>query len=503
MKKASLFIIIVSLLSKVLGFVRETVLAATYGAGNISDAFIFAYGLPGTLFSVIAAAFVTGFIPMYSRVEADDGEEAAGRFMNNILHVMLIFSILVVSIFLLIPEPIIGFLLPNATPELLEFVLPFTQITVFSILMTSLIQLMTGFLHLKDYFVFPMLMGFPMNIVVIFTIMVSRRIGTHVLPIGILVSYILQASLIVGFSMRKGYRYKPTLDFKDPDLRRMLYLAIPLIIGSSTGTIGDMINKAIVSGVEGGVSYINYSTKLGSILQSVFGTAITSVAYPSLARSIARNDMEETYKSFGDAVISICLLIAPAALGLIVLARPIVQVVYMRGEFTQADLDITVPVFLGYSVGLIFISLRDLFTRMFYSFQNTKIPMWNSIIMASIQGVLAIVLFRTIGIHGVTWAMSIATIVGLINLGLRLRKQLVGFPIRRYFNQAIRILIASVVMAIVSLTLFNVLSSGGLMTLLALAAAIMTGIITYLVLVIVLRVEPVISLIHSVKAKLR
>ncbi len=503
MKKASILIIIVSILSKILGFVRETVLAATYGAGNVSDAFIFAYGIPSTLFSVIAAAFVTGFIPMFSRVEAEGGEEESGRFMNNILHVMLLFCVVIVSVFLLIPEPILGLLLPNATPALMEYVIPFTQITVFSVFLTCIIQLCTGFLQLRNYFVFPMLMGFPMNIVVILTIMISRNMGTWILPYGILISYTLQATFILAFSIKKGFRYKPTLDFKDPNLRRMLFLAIPLIIGSSSSTIGDLINKAIVSGIEGGVSYINYATRLGGILQSVFGTAIISVAYPSLSRSIARNDVNETYKNFGDAFVSICLLIAPASIGLIVLAKPIVQVVYMRGEFTQADLVITVPVFIGYTVGLLALSLRDLLTRMFYSYQDMRTPMWNSIITSAFQALMAVLLFRMTGIVGVTWAMSAATLLGLLRLAIILRKRLKGFPMRHYFSETVKIILSAVLMGAAAFIVFKLALAAGLVTLISLVLAMGTGVLVYGGLIILLRIEPAMDLVNIVKRKMK
>lgn len=502
MKKASILIIIVSILSKLLGFIRETVLAATYGASSVSDAFIFAYGLPGTLFSVVAAAFVVGFIPMYSRVEAQDGDKEANRFLNNVLHVMMIFCVIIAAFFLLLPEVILGFMLPNASAELLSLVIPFTQITVFSVFMTCIIQLMTGFLQLKNSFVFPMLMGFPMNIVVITTIFISRSLGEWILPYGILISYALQASLILGYAFKKGYRYKFVLDLKDRQLRTMLALAIPLIIGSSSTTIGDFINKAILSGFEGGVSYLNYSTRLGGILQSVFGAAITNVAYPSLARSIARNETLETHRSFGDAVISITLFIAPASLGLIVLARPIVQLVYMRGEFTAEDLAITVPVFVGYAIGLLAISLRDLFTRMFYSYQDMKTPMWNSILMAAIQAGLALVLFRVIGIPGVTLAMATSNIIGLIFIGLQLRKHLKGFPFRHYLGQAARVLVSSLAMAAVAYAVYQ-LAMGQLQSnLISVAAAIVSGVVVYVLLVLIFRVEAVMELIQGFKRRL-
>ncbi len=303
------------------------------------------------------------------------------------------------------------------------------------------------------------------------------------------------------YSFKKGYRYKPVVDFKDPQLRRMLVLAIPLIIGSSSVTIGDLINKAILSGFEGGVSYLNYSTKLGGILQSVFGAAITNVAYPSLSRSIARNDMEETFKSFGDAFISICLFIAPASLGLIVLARPIVQLVYMRGEFTLQDLATTVPVFTGYAVGLLAISLRDLFTRMYYSYQDMKTPMWNSILMAVVQAGLALALFRTVGISGVTWAMSFASVMGLTFLALRLKKRLKGFPFRRYMKQTIKVVLASLAMALVAFSAYQVTSRASMSNLVSLATAIMSGVIVYAVLIFFMKIDPVVELIDSLKRK--
>lgn len=503
MKKASLVIIFVSIMIKILGFIRETVLAAFYGAGTVSDAFIFAFGLPSTIFTVIVTALVTGFIPLYSQIEKERGKAASLRFSNNILHVFVLVSLILAGLFLMFPEPVIAILLPNATEALLELVVPFSQITVFSLLMTCIIQLMTGFLQLQNAFVFPMMMGFPMNILIIGAILLSRQAGTWVLPIGILISYVSQAILIIAYSFRKGYRYQLILDFRDPELKRMLALALPLIIGSSTATIGDLINKAIVSGFTGGVSYLNYSTRLGNMLYTVFGTAIISVSYPNLARSIAQGQSEQTNRGFGDAFISICLFIVPATVGLILFAGPIIELVYLRGAFTESDLAVTVPVFIGYAAGLLAISLRDLLIRMYYSYQDMRRPMWNSLLMSILQAALALLLYENIGIQGVTWAMSVATIAGMFELLYHLRKKLTRFPFRHYISQFLKIAFATAIMAVSARVVYQFINERTGRLSLTVFTAIAAALLVYVGLILVLRIGAVEDLIAGLRQKVK
>ena len=167
MKKTSIFIMIVSVLSKILGFLRETILGSVIGPGPITDAFLYAFSLPTTFFSMVIAAFATGLIPMYTRVENEHGSNRAMKFLNNTFNIMVIIGGLVALFLFVFTEFSLSLLLPDSKPEILVYLIPFLKVSSFSVIFTAIIQIMTGFLHVKGSFLLVSLLGFPLNIIII------------------------------------------------------------------------------------------------------------------------------------------------------------------------------------------------------------------------------------------------------------------------------------------------------------------------------------------------
>lgn len=505
MKKASILIMIISVLSKILGFLREAVLAAFVGVNPVSDAFVFSFNLPNTIFSLIAAAFVTGFIPMYTRIESEteDGPVKANRFLNNILNSMLVLCAILCVLYLLFTDLFLSLLLPNASMEQLLYLVPFTQVTIFSVFFTCIVQLFTGFLNVKDSFVVPALIGFPMNFVVITTLVLSKSLGTSILPFGVLISFILQAMLILGYARHKGYRFKFVLDLKDRYLITMLTLALPLIVGTASDVFANMIMQGIVSGVSGGITLLNNSIKTGGLVYGIFGTAIITVVYPSISRSISMKKFDEVRTEFGEALVSLLLFILPSTVGLVLLAEPVLEFIYLRGEFTQANLNALVPTFICYALGLPFISLRQLIVRLYYGYQDMKTPMINSIITLSAQFVLGVVLFQIVGLPGVTLAMTISQGVGVTFMLVQLKGKLQSFPIKKYASQIIKLLVASLVMGFVVYFGYQLVSSSDLGKTVSLMLSILAGVIVYLSVVLFIRIDTVDDMINSLKEKVK
>lgn len=505
MKKASILIMIVSVLSKILGFLREAVLAAFVGVNPVSDAFVFSFNLPHTIFSLIAAAFVTGFIPMYTRIEneSEDGPIKANRFLNNILNSMLVLCAILCLLYLLFTDLFLVLLLPNASVDQLLYLVPFTQVTIFSIFFTCIVQLFTGFLHVKDSFVVPALIGFPMNFVVITTLILSKSLGTIILPFGVLISFALQALLILGYARHKGYRFKFVLDLKDKHLLTMLMLALPLIVGTASDVFANMIMQGIVSGVSGGITLLNNSIKTGGLVYGIFGTAIITVVYPSISRSISLKKFDDVRTEFGDALVSLLLFILPSTVGLVLLANPVLEFIYLRGEFTQANLNALIPTFICYAFGLPFMSLRHLIVRVFYGYQDMKTPMINSIIILASQFVLGMVLFNILGLPGVTLAMTISYAVGVTVMLFQLQSKLKTFPIKKYAIQIAKLLVASLIMGVVVYLGYELLSSADLGKTLPLMLSIVVGVIVYLSVILFSRIDTVDEMINSIKAKVK
>lgn len=496
MKKITIIIMIMSVFSKVLGFAREIVLSTAYGASAISDAFIFSNSLANTIFSVIIAAFVTGLIPMYTKIQKQDGESEANLFINNVQNAMLIIGLFVSVFFFIFTEFCLGLLVPNASQQLLQYLIPFTKVTVFTVILTSFIQVLTGFLHIKSSFIVPIAVAFPTNIILIASILVSPTIGVMILPFSILLAYIAQSFIIYFYARKRGFRFKLYLNLKDKNLIMMLKLAVPLILGSATSTIGGLVNQGIASGTDGGISYINYATRIGSIIEGVFGLAIVSVMYPTLSKFVAEKDFHRVKKSFENSLTTLILFILPAAMGMLFLARPIVEFIYMRGEFTINEVNILMPVFITYSIGLVSYSTYGLIAKVFYSFQNTKTPMYIAIANISMQIVLGLVLSQILGLAGVTLAMAISSTFGVVLLLIFISKIFKErFELTTVLD-VLKILVSSVSMGLIAFLVYRYASTHVASTM-ALVMAIVVGGMVYIGLVLALKINVVKEFIET------
>ncbi|WP_159648452.1 murein biosynthesis integral membrane protein MurJ [Erysipelothrix aquatica] len=500
MKRITILMMLLSILSKLFGFAREITLSTTYGAGAISDSFIFAYNLQSTLFSVFVAAFVTGFIPMFTRIEREDGEERAIEFTNNVQNVMLVIAIIVSALVFIFTEQFISILVPLATPEALSYMIPFTKVAIFTVMFTCVIQILTGFLQIRKSFLFPVALAFPMNIILIGTIILSKSTSVNILPYGILFAYGTQALLIMLYARRKGFKFKFHLDLHDKHLHTMLILAIPLIIGSATSTIGGLVNQGLASGINGGISHVNYATKIGGMVEGIFGMAIVSVMYPTLSAAVANREMDKAEHEFQHSLNSLLIFIIPCALGMVLLAQPIVEFVYMRGEFSMDEVLVLAPVFKMYSLGLVSYSVYGLLARVFYSFQNTRTPMLVSIMNISIQIGLGLLLANMIGLHGITLAMAIASTIGMITLLSLAMRLFDNFNYRSFFKELGKIVVAAIIMGVIVKFGHNMFV-GMMSDKIALIVTIAVAGVSYLITLLILKVDVINDLVISFKQR--
>lgn len=502
MKKTSILIMIATVVAKIFGFLREKILSSVVGTGAAASAFLYSFSLPQQFFSVVVAAFVTGFIPMFTRIELEEGTERAEQFTSNILNVMLVIGAIFSSIMFLFTRGTIGLLLPNVTDNQLIYLIPFVKVTAFTIIFTCIIQMMTGFLQIKGSFLLVALLSLPLNFIVILTIYLSNTFGLHVLPYGVFLGYAVQTCIILGYAYIKGFRYKFTFNLKDPKLQKMLLVALPLVISSASMTIGGFINNGIVSGNDNGIAFLTYAVRIGSMVEGIFGVAIITVMYPSLSRAISLQRFDDARKEFLDAVISELLFILPCSIGLFALAGPIAQFIYLGGETTLEMTQMIGSVLSFYALGIVFFSLHNLMVRVFYSYQDMKTPMYISILIIVVQISLNFFLYKLLGIPGITLGQAIAYFIGIIIEFILVVKKLKGIDTKYFFAELVKVLIANGIMfGIIFAT--GIIVSGRVSNTLYILIAIFIAVITYLISVLMLHVETFDDLISSLRQKIR
>ncbi len=503
MKKTALLVMIITILSKILGFGREIVLSYVYGASALTDAYLISETIPRVIFSFISVGVATGFIPLYSRILNEQGQLEANRYTNNLSNALLLLASIMVAIVLLFTQPIVKIFASGFSGETLELAMGFTRISVFGVYFTALLNIFAGYLRIHDNYIIPALVGLPMNLVIIASLFISTKTNIYVIAIGSVLATASQLLLLIPFVRKTGYRYQPVLNLKDEYIKTMVIIALPVIAGQSVNQINVLVDRTLASGIAvGGISALNYANRLNGFIQGLFVASISTVLYPMISKMAAEDNMKGLKASISEAISVINLLVIPATIGAMIFSKEIVTLLFGRGAFTPEAIDMTGGALFYYSIGMIAFGLRDILSRAFYALQDTKTPMINATIAVVINIILNLVLSKYLGIGGLALATSIAAIVGTLLLFITLRRKIGGFGLKEITKSFIKISIASILMGFIALGSFNFFSQN-IRQNLALILAIGIGALAYAILIYFMRIPEVDRTIEAMKKKVK
>ncbi|WP_078593041.1 murein biosynthesis integral membrane protein MurJ [Evansella clarkii] len=503
MKKAIIVLMILTFLSKIVGFLRDVTLAYFYGASGISDAYLIALTIPVVIFGVVARGIATGYIPMYSRIEENNGPAHALRFTNNLINVLLVFSTLIVGLGMIFAEQLVMLFASGFEGEIFDTAVYFTRVTLAGIYFTIFIRVLSAYLNYQKLFAVPNLLGIPMSLIVIASIVVSSEMGEPaILPYGFVAALFVQWVILMFFSYRKDFKYKKVFDVKDEHLRRMLILAVPVILGSAVHQINKLVDRTLASQVAiGGISALNYAHTLTNFVHGVFVMSISTVMFPSLSRMASKGNTASMKYALHQSVVGVALLTIPATAGALVFAEPVVRLLFGRGAFDSTALVMTAGAFFFYSIGMLGAGLRVVLSQAFYSLQDTRTPMINAAIAMGLNIVLNFLLAPVMGINGLALATSISGIFCAILLFFNLRKRIGSLQFRKMGLAFGKIVAASAVMALAAYYLYNYL-----LGVLAFAAALLLTIflaaVIYFVLLYFMKVEALDNGMAAIKRRL-
>lgn len=506
--KAAVGLMAATLIAKILGFGRELALASAYGASGTSDAFLVAMNIPAVIFSAIGTSLGTAFIPLYCDIDAKQGKKASLKFTNNVLNIVILMCLVVSFFGVVFTEPIVKLFAVGFKGETLAQAVYFTRVLILSMAFLGMSYIMMAFLQVKENFIIPGLMSVPYNMLIIISIFASVMINPNLLPWGTLFGLSLQFIFQYPFARKKGFRYKPTINLKDEHLKKMLWLIGPVLIGVAVTQVNAIVDRTIASTlVEGSISALNYATKLNQFVMGMFIVSISSVIYPMLSKLSTENNQKKFKESIVTAINVVILIIIPISVGAIILANPIVKLLFQRGEFDARATQMTAVALVFYSIGMLGFGLRDILGKIFYSLQDTKTPMINGIIAMFLNIVLnlAFVKYTNMQLGGLAFATSISSLVTIALLSISLRKKIGAFGGKNIITVLIKSMISALLMALVTKFSYSlmdsILSSGFIQDAIKLGISVGLGAIVYAFSIIVFRVEEVKLLVKMLMKK--
>lgn len=416
--------------SRVLGFVREALIAATLGAGPVADAFYAAFRFPNLFRRLFAeGAFNTAFVPMFAKELEETGRSGAREFAEQILSI-LVFVLLVISALAMIFMPfLVGTIIAPkfaVDPEKFDLTILLTRIMFPYLAAMSLVAMFSGILNsFRKYFLAAIA---PVLLNVIFIAVLVGAIATSLsdyqigvaMACGVFVSGIVQLALLIYGIKKEGFGIKLRKPSFTPSVKRLLVLAVPTAIAGGITQINLLVGQIIASAQSGAISIMNYADRMMQLPLGVIGIAIGVVLLPELTRALsAKDDKEATNLQNKSLEFGLGLTI-PAAIGLLVIPLPLIVLVFERGAFTREISEITANVLAAFAIGLPSFVLIKIFQPAFYARQDMRTPMWYSGLNAIINIVLSLILFPKMGVVGLAIATSIAGWVNALLLGITL-----------------------------------------------------------------------------------
>lgn len=506
--KSTIILMLATITAKVLGFGRELVLASSYGASMYSDAYITAMNIPLVVFASIGTTLGTVLIPMYFKVENTLGNRESLKFINNTFNIVIVVCVLMSIVGIIFTEPLVKIFAVGFSGKTLDIAIDFTKITMISLVFTGLSYLMTAYLQIKGNFTTPGLISVPKNIVIIGSILLSIKYNPYIMIWGTLIGISLEFLFQLPYAIRNGYRYESYINIKDEYIKELAWLILPVLIGVAVNQVNSLVDRTLASTLaEGSISALNYANKLNGFVMALFIASIGSVIYPMLSKLSTDNNKEDFKLSVIRSINSVSLLVIPISVGAIVLSKPIVKLLFQRGEFDDRATYMTSIALLMYSIGMIAFGLRDILGKVFYSLQDTKTPMINGAIAMIMNIILNIILVNLIGLPGLPLATSISSIICIILLFNSLKKKIGDFGQTDIIKTTIKSIIAAIVMGIVTYLVYkfinNILGTRFIMEFISLFISIVLGAVSYVILVIILKVDEVTIVTDMVKNKIR
>ncbi len=370
-----------TLVSRVLGFVRDAVIAGMFGAGLATDAFFVAFRIPNLLRRLFAeGAFSQAFVPILGEYKSKNGPEETKRLVDRVATALFLALIVAVAIgigaaVLIVYVSAPGF---SANPEKFELTVTMLRITFPYILFISLVALAAGILNTWNRFAVPAFTPTLLNVAfIVGALFFAPYFDPPVLVLAwaVFVGGVLQLALQVPFLARIGMLPRPQLALGDPGVHRILMLMGPAVIGVSAGQISLLLNTIFASFLQtGSVSWLYYADRLMEFPTGLLGVALGTILLPSLTKFHSENARDE-YSGLLDWGLRLTFLLAvPAAVALAVLATPLIATLFGYGRFGADDLAMTRQALVAYSVGLLGLILVKVLAPGFYAQQNVKTP---------------------------------------------------------------------------------------------------------------------------------
>lgn len=419
--KAVSFMMMITLAGKVLGLVRDQLLAANYGLGMQAAAFLLASRIPRTFFdAVFASAISASFIPIFNEYLQKKGKKEAFSLANRFVTLITVITFVLMVFGIIFAEQFVWLFAVGFDNETAQLCASLARMLFPTILFTAIAFSFVGILQSLDEFNVPAAISVASNaIIIVYYIFFNKKYGIYGLTAAFLIGWAMQAFIQIPSLQKKGYWYRPDFHFRDEGLKKIGKLMLPVMIATWVQPINFMINCRFASQLSNGkqsVSVLDYANNLYTIIVGVFVLAIANLIFPKLSRISSGENQKEFGSTVKATLRSMMFFLIPMMIGIMALSHPLVALIYERGAFDAEGTRLTSTALFFFSLGVIGYGIQTILSRAFYANQDGKTPFYSGVVSVVVNAILCKLLLEPMGVGGLALAAAASSTVAAVLL---------------------------------------------------------------------------------------
>lgn len=485
---------------KLLGFVKQAIMAYYYGATIETDIYLVAFGFISAFGQAVLRAVSVSSLSSYALVKEKKGRAGTKALISNLITIFVLLCGAVILIFSLCAPVIARLLAPTydgPQRELLEqYIAILSPVLVFMVFETVLGAVLNGE---KKFGVIRTQSLIYSLAVIAACVFFSKAFGISALIAAQYVSYIL-FTIFVIYAAHPYISFRPSRPLLNEDVRTILVQAIPLLLGNAVLQLNNIIDRVITSSLgEGAVSALYYCHILEQLVTAVLIVETGNIIFSYFASMTAKNETGQIVTTLNQSLLVMVMLLIPISAITVVESREIVSIVYFRGSFSQDAVLLTATALAGYAISFPCVAVRDFFVKSSYAYQDTKGPMRTGVAAMTINIILSVMLFRLIGILGVALGTSIANLIGAILAEKNFKRNEPTYDFKPIRKQMVQLVIFGITLFPVLILVRNQMAE--LPDIASFAACTVIGFTIYAIELLVFRNPTAMHLLHVVKKR--
>jgi len=428
--RAAAFLMVANLLSRILGLLRDSLLAGFFGKTGLTDAYNTAFALPDLIFWVLAGGmFGAAFIPVISDYIAKGQVEESWKVVSSVLNIIIILMCVLCALAMIFAPNYIAIQIPGSPSSVQELSTHLTRILLLQPLFMALSGLSMGILNAHKIF-WPSALGtllYNTLVIIVGTLLAdpSNPRSIEGFAYGVVIGAIANFAIQIPHLYRVGFRYHPLIDLRHPAVYRIAALAFPILIFQALNQLQVITNTVLGSGLaEGSITAVQNAYRLHFAVVGIFAVAVGIAIMPTLTEQVALKQRRAFGQTFSDAVRTIIFISIPASVGMIVLRIPLIRALYEHGAFTAEDTQLVAIPLIYFALGITAQGLIMVVPRAFYAHKDTWHPVKIGITAMVVTVGLMIVLANVMGTGGLALATSLGACLQVALLFIFLRRKI-------------------------------------------------------------------------------